>query len=259
VTARDRIDEIAGNDLRLRRMQSEFERRRDAEVAAAATGAPEQVRTLPLACPSHFPIRADDLDRREVVDRHAVTTRESSEAAAERQAADPGMGHGAHWRHQSMRQGRLIDLTEQRAACRPHTLRIRIHAHGAEFRQIDQHAALARRLPGGAVTAALHRDQQVVRPSEPHCRLNIGHTGHHRDQCRMLVERGVQDATRSVVAGVAGEQQVALQLCRELRDGGAAQRDLATVSCDTSDIGDRARPRECIRTANARKRERRYE
>ena len=53
----------------------------------------------------------------------------------------------------------------------------RIHANSAEVRQVDLHAAIARRLTGVAVTAALHRDQQIVGACKVHRRLDVRRVG----------------------------------------------------------------------------------
>ena len=64
------------------------------------------------------------------------------------------------------------------------------------------------------------------------------HVHRLHDQRRMLVERRIEDAPRVVVAAVTGQQQLAMQLRGEILDVLAAQRDLATVARDCSNVRD---------------------
>ena len=221
-------------------MQAEFEVRDDAEVAAAAAHAPEQIRILLGAGVPKLSVGGDHVHRLEVVDRHAESAREATEAAAGRQAAHAGVRHRAERRHESVRHALVIHLAEQRAALDPGAPRARIHAHSAEIRQVDLHAAVAGRLARVAVAAALHRDQQVVRAREGDGCLDVGRAARLRDEGRVLVERRIQDQARLVVAVVAGEQQLAAHLRGEVADIVAAQRDLAAVAGDSRQVGDLA-------------------
>ena len=72
------------------RMRAELERRNDAEVAAAATQCPEQIRILRGVRSDHDAVGEHDISGQQVVDRQAVLAREIADAAAERQAADAG-------------------------------------------------------------------------------------------------------------------------------------------------------------------------
>src|SRR5204862_7817673 len=62
----------------------------DAEVAAAAAQAPEQLRVLAGARAHHVPLGGDDVGRTQVVRGQAVLAHQPADAAAERQAGDAG-------------------------------------------------------------------------------------------------------------------------------------------------------------------------
>jgi hypothetical protein len=110
--ARNREGEAAGDDLLLHRMQSEVEVRDDAEIAAAAADAPQQVGMIARTGAYHAAVRGHDVHRFEIVDRHAEATRESTEAAAQRQSANAGVRDRPERRDESLCIRCAIDLTE---------------------------------------------------------------------------------------------------------------------------------------------------
>ena len=76
-------------------VQLELERRRDAEVAAAAVQRPEQIGVRVLARRDLLAVGEDEVDRDEVVAREAVLALEPTRAAAERQSGDARRRHAA--------------------------------------------------------------------------------------------------------------------------------------------------------------------
>jgi len=67
----------------------------------------------------------------------------------------------------------------------------RVDLHTAELLQVDLHAAFAGGLAGMTVTAAFHREQQIVLAREPHRCLYVRDVDRLHDECRTLVERGI--------------------------------------------------------------------
>jgi hypothetical protein len=55
-------------------------------------------------------VRGDDIDGFHVVERETKASREAPKAAAEREAADPGVRYGAGRRHQAVRHRFVIQL-----------------------------------------------------------------------------------------------------------------------------------------------------
>jgi hypothetical protein len=80
------------------RLQPELELGDDAEVAAAASQPPEQVRVLVLVDAEAVAVGGDQLVGRDVVARQPVLAREPAHAAAEREPAHAGVGYVARGR-----------------------------------------------------------------------------------------------------------------------------------------------------------------
>ena len=152
----DRKDQVAADDLPLHRMQAELEARHDAEVAAAAAHRPVQVGILLRARMTELAVRGHDVHGFHVVERETEAPREAPEAAAEREAADPGVRHGAGRRHEAVRHRLVIEVSQQAAAFDVSPPRGRIDPHAAKPRQVDLDAAVAGGLAREAVAAALH-------------------------------------------------------------------------------------------------------
>lgn len=74
-------------------MEPELELGHDAEVAAAPTQTPVEVRVLGLARADHAAVGKDHLERGNVVAGEAVLSGEPAHPAAEGEAADTGVGH----------------------------------------------------------------------------------------------------------------------------------------------------------------------
>jgi len=72
------------------RVQLELERRRDAEIAAAASDRPEQVVVLGLAGPHRPAIGGDHVGREQVVDGQPISAGQVADAAAQCETADAG-------------------------------------------------------------------------------------------------------------------------------------------------------------------------
>ena len=72
-------------------------------------------------------------------------------------------------------------------------------------RRVDHQTSVANRLASDAVTAAPDRDEQVVLACKLHRRDNIGGAGATGDQRRPMVDHGVKDLARIVVARITGE------------------------------------------------------
>ena len=107
-------------------------------------------------------VGGDDVGADHVVERQAVASRQAAEAGAEREPADAGVRHRAGRRHEPERHRLVVEFAEQAAAGDVRRARLRVDVHATHARQVDLHAALAGRLAGVAVAAALHGEQQVV-------------------------------------------------------------------------------------------------
>src|SRR2546427_818233 len=110
-----RMDRHSAED-RTHRMQSELERCGDAEVAAAAPDAPEQVRILFFAGVHKASVRGDEFDAEEVVTGQAVFPGEKAEPAPESQSGDTGSGNDSTGRREPRGLRRLVEFAPCDAA-----------------------------------------------------------------------------------------------------------------------------------------------
>ena len=94
--SRRRVDVDPSVERPGERMQLELEARRDAEVRAGATEAPEQLRLLVRARPDEAPVGGHELDRAKAVDRQPEPPLEPADAAAERQPGDARVADDPH-------------------------------------------------------------------------------------------------------------------------------------------------------------------
>ena len=101
--------------------------------------------------------------------------------------------------------------------------------------QVDLQAAVTRRFPRVAVSAALDGEKQAPFPRKGYGPANIRDADRLHHQSRVLVDARVEDPTRGVVAGIPGQQQVATQAVRELLQHGTLDLDRCTVSRDSLD------------------------
>ena len=83
-----RQDQQPADDTR-QLVQPELEPRHDAEVAAAATDRPEEVRLVLLVDDADGPVGGHDLGGQQAVDRQAVLPDQVADPAAGRDPADP--------------------------------------------------------------------------------------------------------------------------------------------------------------------------
>ena len=110
-------DQAAG-DVRPHFMERVFERRRDAEIAAAAANRPEQIRVFIGARPHHTTIGHHQLGRTKVIERQSVLGHQPAETAAKRQPRNTGDPDNAAGCGQAMELGFAIEFLPQHTALR---------------------------------------------------------------------------------------------------------------------------------------------
>ncbi len=131
----------------------------------------------------------------------------------------------------------MIHLPEQAAARDRRSARGGIDADGAEARQVDLHAAVARGLSRETVAPALDREQQAAMVArEVHRHADIRDTGRLHHQRRVLVEARFQDAASLVIPVLAGQQQSAAQRAAQVRERTTAQRHPCAIARHGLDV-----------------------
>ena len=112
-------------------MQAKLELRHDAEVAATAADAPEEVGVLILARGDHAAVGEHHLGREQVVDGEPVLAREIAGSSAQGQTCDTRAADDAQRYREAKGVGRVIEIRRSAAW---------IDAHGAG-RRVDPYAA----------------------------------------------------------------------------------------------------------------------
>ena len=228
----------AADNLPLHGMQGEIESGDDAEVAAAAAHAPEQLGILVRVSRAGSHLSAVTISTARTLSSARPKRRASApETAAEREPAHAGVRYRAavvtspcaiaSW---STSPSRLPPATR---AMR----RLRVDSDAAQQREIDLHAAFARGLAGRTVAAALHCEEQVRRARELHRTAHVGRAARLHDQRRVLVDLRVPDAAGLLVGGNARQQQVAAEAIGELLHAGTRQRYGPAIAGDRIDVG----------------------
>ncbi len=200
-------------------LQAELELGHDAEVAAAAAQAPEQLGIAARVDMEPVALGGDQLVRRHVVARQPEPAREPAHPAAERQPADAGVGHVARGRGQSVLHRGVIERAEQRPALHPRATALRIHADAVHRGQVDRHTTLRDAQPEHAVTAAADAELEVALAAVAD---RLGHVVRARaahDRAWPAVDHRVPYRPSLVVSGAAVFQEPAVSRSAHHRGG----------------------------------------
>lgn len=164
---------------------------------------PEEVRVLLGGRADETSVGQHHFHRKQIVDREAALTRQMTEAAAEREAANAGRRDNARGDGQAERVRRVVHVAPQRAAARPHRPPLRVHADVPHRRQINHQTVVAHPESGRVVPASTDGHAQLVVAAEIHRGDDIGHVHTASDQTRSTVDHGVVDFASLVVARIA--------------------------------------------------------
>ena len=155
------------------------------------------------------PVGGHDLGRHEVVDAQAVASAKPSDAAAQGETGDTGVGDQAAWHRERERLRLAIDVAPDRAALDSRTSPFRVDPHTAHGRQIDHHAVVADGVAGDVVAAAADRGREPVLARERDGGHDVRRSpaaGYHG---RMAIDHGVPDRAGAVVAIVSRDEHLA--------------------------------------------------
>ena len=166
---------------------------------------------------AHEPtVREDHVRADDVVAGEAVASHQPSEAAAEREAGDPGGRHSAAGRREAVRRGRVVELAPRRAAAGQRDPAHRIDDYVAHAAQVDHQATVDAREAGRVVTAAAHSEGEIVGARELHRALDVARALADRDARGTTVDHAVPHGAPNVVVGRAGKDQLAIQAVGEV-------------------------------------------
>ena len=184
-------------------MQPILERRDDAEVAAAATHAPEQVGVFLLARLEQPSISGDHIHGDDVVARQAVLADQPAHAAANGQSGDTGGGDHAHCGREAKGLCFAVEFPDRETRFGAHGPRCGINADTLHGRQIDDQAAVTECAAADVVTAAADGDQQAMLACEADRDDDVGEPRAARNQPRMSLDARIPDPPGAVVLAVA--------------------------------------------------------
>ena len=208
------------------RVGLELERRHDAKISAAATHRPEKIGVLSFAGAQVAPVGGDHVHREQIVAGEAVLAGKPTVTAAKGQAGDAGFRHDAEWHGETEGLGLVVDIADGGATACAHPPCGDVDAHRVHGPEIDDDAAVAHGIASDIVSAATHRDQQIVGASEVDGIDDIGDAAAPGNDCRTLVDAAVPDDTRVVVACVTGRKAGAAHSSGEPSDRLVAYRRL---------------------------------
>jgi hypothetical protein len=195
-------------------VQAQLEGGDDAEVAAAAAQRPEQVRVLVGAGADLAPVGEDDVGGDEVVDRHPVAPALVRDAAAERQAGHPGLGHDPAGGGEAEGGGDAVDVGPRRAALHVDGA-VGVHVDAAHRRQVDHQAVVDHGGAGDVVAAAADGERQPLLPGEADGGRDVAGVDAAGDQRGALVDHAVPHLAGGVVAGMVRGDDLAGQVLGE--------------------------------------------
>src|ERR671937_912310 len=182
-------------------MGAVLEGRDNPEVAAAAAYSPEQLGVGVLAGRDDLAGGEYHFGGQQVVDSHPVAAHEPGEAAAEREAGDPGARDDAAGRREAERGGCAIELADEDPGLRANGLPDGVDVDPLHRRQVDHQAAVGDRLARDVVTAAADRDLGALVAAEVDGVDHVRRGQAAGDQGGALVDQPVVDVARLVVTG----------------------------------------------------------
>ena len=192
-------------------MQVEAEGGDDAEVPPAAADRPEEVWVLVRAGANLLPACEYDLGLEQVVDRQSALAREVTEAATEREAADPGRRDDSARDCQAVLTRRSVDFSPRAAASDPGGAGPDVDLDRLQAREVEDDPVVDGAEAGAVVGAASDCQQQVVSGGERDDRGNVFGAGGGRDQRGPAIDHRVVDRSSGLVAWVLRGGEVAAE------------------------------------------------
>jgi hypothetical protein len=155
-------------------VQLEFQGGHHAEIASAATQAPEDILVLTGAGGDKIPVRCDHIGGEEVVDREPERPCQVADATPQGEARDAGGRDDAARRRQAESVGGVIEVPPCCAGVSTGSLTSRVHMHCAHRRRVDDQSAIVGPESGRAMRAVANGQIQSVVAGEVHAGYDVG-------------------------------------------------------------------------------------
>jgi hypothetical protein len=136
---------------------------------------------------------------------------EPAHAAAEGQAADPGVRDVTGGGGEAVWLRRPVECAEQRAALDPDAPPDRVDPNGVQRGQVDHQAVRGDSEAGHVVPAAAHPDLQAEFAGQAHRGHHVGDARDPHDHPRAAVDHGVPHGAGRVVIRVARGEEAAVE------------------------------------------------
>src|SRR5262245_450048 len=196
---------------------AELQTRHHAEVPAAASDGPEEIRmarvvdtTMPTVCGHH--LGPDD-----GVDRHPELAHEKPDAAVERDAADADGARVAETDHEAVRLQRSRDLQRGRTGFDPRRARVHVDIDARQVAQVDDDSAFRGAVARDAMAAAANGKLIAALARHADDPPHVVDTGDTNDRGRPFVDSTIENRARLVVVRIAGRDDAAVDVRERLK------------------------------------------
>lgn len=201
----------------------------DAEVAATAPQAPEQIRVLVFAGMHQPAVGGHHVHAGHVVRGPAPTPGQIAEAAAQGQARNAGGRDETEHGREAVQLGLAIQVAESAPRPGMSDPAVAIDPDPAHRRQVEQQRAVRHGQSGDVVTSALDAEQQLVFAREAHALHHVRGVQATGDQGGLSVDHAVPEGTRLLVSRIAGHEHRPAEPHRQIGDPVLTQVDFAAV------------------------------
>ena len=198
-----------GEDDRADRVQVERQLGDDAEVAAAAAQAPQQLAVAIHPGAHDLAVRGDDLGSDQALAADPVHALDPAAAAAQGQPGHAGVRHAAAGDGEAVLLGGGVELAPRQAAPDPRGACLGIDVDGLHRPDVDHEPVVAARVAGRRVAAAADGHGKVVLAREEDRGHDVVGGRAAGDERRTLVDHPVEDGAGVVVATVGRDDQLA--------------------------------------------------
>src|SRR5436190_446280 len=188
-----------------------MERGDDAEVAAAAAQAPEQIGVLGFGRDDLAAVGGDDLGLHEVVASEAELALEPTAAAAEREAADAGGRDPAAGDGESVLLGGGVDRPPRRPALDAGDALVRVDVDAVHGAEVDADAGVDDGGAGDTMAAAVDGERDVLLTGDIDGSCDVVGARTAGDERGLAVDHRVEHRTGVVVRGIAGMDELAVE------------------------------------------------